>query len=292
MKTNVFEKTDAQFLLLRSTFQLDGRSENFEIAQLLYGQIGAPKPYTFHLTEDGQITMYHVIIRDENNYPILLPLHDSDGEVCFNNLCRGLYVNDVDGSIKTYDRYLLKFDSKTEFNKRLLINHFQKLQSELYYGVDLLNDNTLYLKNLGCEFTQILTEGLSQTENVYSNTIYDETLSGENTIFPNNSIEGHSGIIEFEGRLHILNSNSESEFVLWEESVYNREYKPRKELFGTIKGIYSEHVEFNDNLLKEFNKSYIDKSIISLKSAPINEGLKPNGNRIVPKVGDYVDVAT
>jgi hypothetical protein len=29
-----------------------------------------------------------------------------------------------------------------------------------------------------------------------------------------------------------------------------------------------------------------------LKSAPINEGLKPNGNRIVPKVGDYVDVAT
>lgn len=292
IKTNVFEKTDAQFLLLQSTFQLDGRSDNFEIAQLLYGQIGAPKPYTFHLTEDGQMTLYHVIIRDENNYPILLPLHDSDGEACFNNLCKGLYVNDVDGSIKTYDRYLLKFDSKTEFSKRLLINHFQKLQSDPYYGVYLLDDNTLYLKNLGCEFTQILTEGLSQTENVYSNTIYDETLSRENTIFPNNSIEEHSGIVEFEGKLYILNSNSESEFALWEESVYNREYKPRKELFGTTKGIYSEYVGFNDNLLKEFNKSYIDNSIVSLKSAPINDNLIPSGNRIVPDVRNYADVAT
>lgn len=292
IRTNIFEKTDAQFLLLKATFLLEGRSDNFELAKLLYGQIGAPKPYTFHLTEDGEITIYYVIVRDEDNYPILLPLSDSDGDACFDGLCKDLYVNDTDGTIKTYDRYLLQLNSKTELDERLLINHLQKLQSELYYGVDLLDDNTLYLKNLGCEFTQILTEGLEKTTSVHSVTVYDEKLFKEKHTFPNNSIDGHKGIVEFEGWLNVLNSNSELEFNLWEESVYNREYKSRLDLFGTTKGIYCEHVDFNDYLLKSFNKSYIEKSIISLTAASVDDNLKPSYNRVVPKIKDEINKAT
>lgn len=289
IKDEVFDKNPKlPFCLLKVSYTLLGRSDNFHLAQYLYGQSsGLSESFDFHFNEDDAKDLYFVAFRG-GQIPVFLPLSETDGVTLFKNMCNGLdLVTDCGREIDT-DRYLLKIKNKEVCVPELIIRLTSKIVSKKYYGFDLLNYNekkNMVDNFLNCEHSSIFLDGTENVVKTKSNIIYEKQFETSliSTEFPYTTGYNRGNIFnsidEVEGILNRLNSNSEKDFIEWDSSIFIQEYLNRIDLYGSALGFYSKHAPYTDSLIKELTKSYNNDSIM-LKPAEFNKDLAISGNRV------------
>lgn len=281
----VFEKSNAPFILVKVIYRLTGKSANFEIAQTLYGASAGQAGFEFHQEEDGSRELYFVAFNG-GDIPVLIPLSEEYGLEYFSNMCRGLKIVTNAEKLSITDRYLLQIINKTPQSPQLHIIQKSKIESANYFGIDLLNVEQKQNATKDCIYNNIL---ILDTDKVAINTevvLFDETFPASLDInsYPYVATVDRSdiveGITEIEGNLNKLSSKSEMDFLGWEDSVFFKEYKERISIFGSVTGVYSNRVNYNDLLIKRLTSSYQKSGKLTLNAAEFNKDLTSSLNRI------------
>lgn len=286
---------DIPMLLVKVNYRLDGKSDNWKLAQLLYGQnSGLNGTFEFVFEEDKAKDLYFVAFRPaaQGADPVLIPLSETDGFSYFENLCKSLYIVTEAAYTKvTTDRYLLKVDSVEKLVPRLTVKQIKNLIHTGYRGTNLLDENVkkTIILNFNCKYSEIFISGTKEFILTKEQTILDKSFEStlKQSQFPYRSnTKGNEGLIELEGRLNVLNSKSESEFISWDTSIFNKEFDDRNTL-DIVQGFYCEHVSYSDSLIKELTNHYNPSNKMTyLEPASVNEDLIPSRNRIaLPKEG-------
>lgn len=282
-------------LLVKVNYTLDGKSENWKLAQLLYGQnSGLSGTFEFLFEEDKSKDLYFIAFRPhvQGGHPVLIPMSEVEGHTYFENLCRNLYVVTEANSDKVItDRYFLKVDSVEKLIPRLTVKQIKNLVHTWYRGTNLLDENVkkTIVSKFNCKYSEIFISGTKEIESTKEQIILDKSFESslKQSSFPYRSnTSGNQGLVELEGLLNILNSKSESEFTSWDTSIFNKEFDERSRL-GNLLGFYCEHTSYSDPIIKELTNNYNPTNKMTyLTPASVNKDFIPSGNRIaLPKEG-------